>query len=670
MKRPVSPRPAATQRHFAIRRWLLLGAFGVAGAAVLGRAFHLQAVEHEKWAAEALAQQQERVPLPARRGAVYDRDGEPLALSHETFRVSVAPGELRDRRAARDLLVDILSLSRREAERATDTERRWVVLAGRFSAEQRERIGRVAGIYFERNLERLYPRGQVGRELIGVVTRDGRALGGVEQQFDDLLRGRHGYSVVRRDALGRTQPALSLPVVPPVDGADVHLTIDLDLQEIADDALRSAVARANASGGDLLLLDAHTGEILAAASRRGTRGRSLTAITEPYEPGSTLKPLFAAALLAERRATRHDSIFAENGRWQLPGRTISDTHAMQWASLEEVIRESSNIGIVKFVNRLSPGEQYRYLRDFGFGTPTGVDYPSESAGRLRRPSDWSRMSPASLAMGYEIGVTPLQLAAAYGALANGGMLVEPYLLREIRDPTGRVLERREPRALRRVLPEEVARQMTEMLASVVADGTATRASVDNFGVAGKTGTSRRTGANGRYIGGSYTGSFVGYFPASDPQIVILVKIDEPRGDYYGGLTAAPVTRETLQGILASRSPSLDLGRFVANRPLAAAGGSALLATTAPAPAPARSPEAVPHIVEVSEAAPEEVEMVERPSTSVPELTGLPLREAARRAHAAGFLVRLNGSGNVERTLPEGGRNALAGDTLLIVGERR
>src|SRR5690606_7416407 len=177
------------------------------------RAFQLQALEHERWAQEALDQQQQRVPVPARRGAVYDRDGVPLALSHETYRVSTAPGELRDRKAARDLLVKELGVARGTAERATDPERRWVVLPGRFSVEQRERVGRVAGIYFERDLERFYPQGDVGRELIGVVTRDGRALGGVEQQFDEWLRGGHGYSVLRRDAQGRTHPSLSLPVV-------------------------------------------------------------------------------------------------------------------------------------------------------------------------------------------------------------------------------------------------------------------------------------------------------------------------------------------------------------------------------------------------------------------------------------------------------------------------
>lgn len=657
--------PPAGWPRFRVRRWLLLGAFILAAGAVLGRAFQLQALEHEKWAVEALEQQQERVPLPARRGAVYDRDGVPLALSYETYRVSVAPRELRDPDAAGELLVEALGITRRTAERATDPEKRWVVLPGRYSAEQRQQVGRVSGIYFERDLERFYPQGQVGRELIGVVTRDGRALGGVEQYFDEVLRGGHGYSVVRRDARGRTHPSLSLPVVPPSDGSDVHLTIDLDLQEIADDALRSAIDRANASGGDLILLDVHTGEILAAASRRDGRARNLTAITEPYEPGSTLKPLFAAALLAEGRAGRNDSVYAEDGRWVLPGRTISDTHAMQWVSLQEVIRESSNIGIVKFTTRLTPGEQYRYLRDYGFGTPTGVSYPSESSGRLRKPENWSKLSPASLAMGYEIAVTPLQLAVAYATLANGGVVMEPHLLKEVRDAEGGLVMRREARLLRRLLPEQVTEQVTAMLASVVEYGTATRASLENIGVAGKTGTSRRTGPNGRYIAGSYTASFVGYFPVRDPQIVILVKIDEPRGDYYGGLTAAPVTRETLQGILASRSSAVDLARLVAATPLAATGGRPL----APGAAPADEPAEPAHVFDLT-ALPEVPPDTSAATLRVPPLAGLSLREAARRSHAAGLLVRVTGSGPVERTEPEAGETLAAGDTLRLVGRDR
>jgi cell division protein FtsI (penicillin-binding protein 3) len=357
-------------------------------------------------------------------------------------------------------------------------------------------------------------------------------------------------------------------------------------------------------------------------------------------------------------------VFGENGRWQSGTRTITDSHAGGWMSLADVIRESSNIGIVKFGARLRPGEQYRYLRDFGFGTPTGVEFPAESNGRLRRPAEWSRLSQASLAMGYELSVTPLQVAAAYGALANGGVLMEPHLLGAVR-AGGRVVEEREPRALRRVVPEAVARAITPMLVAVVEDGTATHASLQTFRVAGKTGTARRTGAGGRYEAGSYTSSFAGYFPADDPQLVIFVKIDQPRGEYYGGLTAAPVTRETLQGILAARGSALDGQSLLATRLPTAAPAGPRRAPSAPAQA---GPEGT--YVFLLEGGTPAAQAPARREVSVPALAGLTLRDAARRAHAAGLRVRLRGGGRVASTEPGAGAALLAGDTLLLVGSDR
>lgn len=646
-----------------VRRKLLLGGFVLAAALVLGRAFQLQALEHERWAQAAEDQHRERVPLPARRGTIYDRDGVALALSHETYRVSVAPRELRDRKEATRLLSEALGVSRARASRSTDPERQWVVLPGRFTAEQRREVGDVRGIYFERRLERFYPQGEVGRELIGFVAADGRALGGVEQQFNGLLSGEPGYSVLRRDARGKAQPTISLPVAPPTDGADVFLTIDFDLQEIADGALREALRNTGASGGDLLILDPHTGEILAAVSRRGGRARSLAAITEPYEPGSTLKPLVAAALLSEGRARLGDVVDGEGGVWRDPnGRTITDSHPGGQMTLHEVLVESSNIGIVKFASRLSPGTQYEYLRDFGFGTATGVEYPAEAAGRLRRPARWSRLSPASLSMGYEISVTPLQLATAYGALANGGVLMEPFLVSRVVGPGERVLREREPRPLRRVISTEVASQITDVLVDVVEQGTATQAALANFAVAGKTGTARRTGADGRYESGAYTATFASYFPAHDPQVVILVKLDRPQGSYYGGSTAAPVTRETLQGILAARSSAVDARSLLTAAP----------ATPAPAPAarggsgPSRVGPEGTYVFLLDEGVPQP--KARHSAVAVPPLSGMPLRDAARRAHALGLHVRLQGSGVVSRTLPEAGQSAAPGDTVLLVGE--
>lgn len=646
---------------------MLLLAFGLAGAAILSRAFQLQAVEADRWTAAALDQQRERVPLAARRGAIYDRDGVALALSHETYRISIAPREVRDRAALSAALRDVLGLSEERVRRYTDPSRRWAVVAGRFSAEQRKALGDVRGVYYERRLERFYPQGQVGRELIGVVTADGRALGGIEQQLDAMLSGEPGYSVLRRDARGDAAPALSLPVVPAQDGADVHLTIDFDLQEIADAALRDAVRTTGSQGGDILILDPRTGEILAAVSQR-RNSTTLAAITEPYEPGSTLKPFMVAALLAERRAALTDVVDGEEGRWRDPnGRQITDSHVSEEMTLREALIYSSNIGIVKFATRLPAGMQYQYLRDFGFGTPTGIAYPSEASGVLRRPAQWSAYSAASLAMGYEVSVTPLQLGAAYGALANDGVLMEPFMVGEVRSAAGETVHRRLPRPLRRVVPGAVASAVTEVLVEVVEQGTAKQASLASFSVAGKTGTARRTGANGRYEAGAYTSTFVSYFPAEDPQIVILVKLDRPTGDYYGGLTAAPVTRETLQGILATRTSALDGGTLLATR----AAVDTPLPLAEPQPARRAAAEEVPdgrgeHVVDLEDGG-TGLEGRRAEPAVVPELDGLLLREAALRAHAAGLHVRLSGSGRVARTRPAAGAALVPGDTLLLIG---
>ncbi|SOD02566.1 cell division protein FtsI (penicillin-binding protein 3) [bacterium JGI 053] len=645
------------------RRSGLAVALGLTALLIVGRAVQLQGFQGDRWRAEAERQQQTRVPLPARRGAIYDRDGVALALTRETFAVSVAPREVRDRDDAVLRLIRALGLPRAEARKATDPRRAWVVLPGRFTVEQRRGLGELRGFYVERRLERFYPQGDVGREVLGGVSADGRAMGGIEQAMDSLLRGTDGFSVLRRDAHGRKEATLSLPALPPRDGDDVVLSIDFDLQEIADAALAEQVRATHAAGGDLILTDPRTGEILAAVSRR-PGSHELSAFIEPYEPGSTLKPFFVAGLLANGRAALTDRIFAENGSWTMPeGRTVTDVHPYEWLTLRDGLRVSSNITMAKFSSKLPPAEQYGALRDFGFGTATGVEYPVEASGRLARPARWSPVTPASLAMGYEVSVTPLQMAMAYGAIANGGMLMEPRLVREVRAEGG-TIERRAPRPVRRAIPAQVAAALRDVLVDVVADGTGTHASLATFEVAGKTGTSRRTGAGGRYIDGEYNSTFVGFFPAQSPQLVIYVKLDRPQGDYYGGLTAAPVTRATLQAILAARSPTLDRRALLGSRthpePTPAA-----LAAAADAPA-AEGREGT--YVFLDDRAPAARPRPDAGPVPVPALAGLALRDGARRLHALGFHVRLQGGGTVKGTLPAAGAILARGDTLTLVGE--
>ncbi|HEX2191164.1 MAG TPA: penicillin-binding transpeptidase domain-containing protein, partial [Longimicrobiaceae bacterium] len=455
----------------------------------------------------------------------------------------------------------------------------------------------------------------------------------------------------------------SLPVVPPRDGADVYLTLDFDLQEIADGALRQALRSTGAAGGDLLVADPRTGEILAAVSRRPGGARTLAGFTEPYEPGSTFKPFFVASLMAQGRVSLEETVHAEDGRWADPtGRVFNDVHRMGVVTVREALRESSNIAMAKLSPRLRPTEQYGYLRDFGFGTPTGVEYPSEAGGRLRRPTGWSRLTQASLAIGYEVAVTPLQMVMAYGALANGGVLMEPRLVREVRDTGGATLRSWEPRAVRRVLPSRVTEELREVLMAVVEDGTATRAALTTFDVAGKTGTARLTGASGRYEAGSYAATFAGFFPARDPQLAIFVKLNRPQGEYYGGAIAAPVTRDLLQAILATRSSALDGASLVATRRpgtmLATAAGGARI------PPPEGSDGT--YVFDLAEGVPDAPADLRR-EVAVPALGGLPLRDAVRRAHSLGLHVRLRGSGRVEATEPGSGTRLAAGDTVVLVG---
>jgi cell division protein FtsI (penicillin-binding protein 3) len=643
------------------RRLVLTVSLAVAALAVVGRAVQLQALEGEAWQAIALRQHEARAAVPAQRGNILDRHGRTLAMSRESFRVGVAPRELRDPAAVQVQLASALSLSEPAATRLVDRDRPWVTVPGRFSARHRRALETVQGVYFEPTFERFLPHGEIAREIIGFTTAEGDALGGVEQQLDHLLRGVEGESLLRRRE-GRRRSLVSLSLAPPRAGADVVLTIDAGLQELAHGALREAIRSAGATGGDLLITDPHTGEILAAASLRQGGGRHLGAATDPFEPGSTLKPFLVAALLEEERVALSDSVDGEQGLWRDErGRVIRDVSRRGKMTFAESIEVSSNIALVKLMPRLSAEEQYAYLRAFGFGTATGVAYPSEAPGRLANPSRWSAYTSASLAMGYEILVTPLQLAMAYGALANGGVMMEPRLVREVRDAAGRPVFSNEPRPVRRVVRPETAAEISAVLASAVEEGTATQAALRTFAVAGKTGTARRTTAGGGYAQGSYTATFAGYFPADDPQLTILVKVDEPQGAYFGGAVAAPVSQATLQAILAAREPAVDRGRLLATRP--AAGPPVHALATQEESTPPRRGSVVFDLRE----GPPRVFAGEEGSV-VPDLSGTTVRDAAHALHRAGWHVRLQGGGVAAGTDPAPGTRVMRGDTILLRGD--
>lgn len=623
-------------------------------AALVLRAGQVQLVEGRRHAATAAAQRTERIVLEARRGTLSDRHGTALALTQETYHVGIAPNELRDPRGDAALFARQLRVPARELDRAL--QRRYAWFSGPYTARDVQPLRAVRGVHLEPVLRRFYPSAEFARAVIGRVGDGGLGASGLERLLDSLLAGTPGAAVVLKDRAGREYESPARLIARPIPGHDVVLTLDAELQEIAQRALDDALDRMNAEGGDVVMLDPVTGEALAIASRRRDGSARPSAFTETFEPGSLAKIFAAAALISLNRVRPNERVSGEGGRYRLPDRLVTDEHPLPSLTLADAIRVSSNIGLIKFAARLRPDEQYTMLRAFGFGTPTGIEFPAESPGRLRPPSEWTRPSSASLAIGYELAVTPLQLAAAYGAIANDGVLLQPTLIREVRNPSGAVLYRHRPEPVRRAVTPEVAARLRDLLRGVVeAGGTGERAALANFQLAAKTGTARRV-VGGRYAPGQYTASFAALFPADDPQLVVVMKIDNPqKGSYFAAQTAAPVTRSMLEQALAARTVALDRARLSNVAPTAER-------------APLDEPDGlVPYVVSLPYA-PDSAQA--QPARNVPDVTGRSLRDAARMLHRRGFRVVVKGWGVVQHTWPAARESAAAGSTVTLFAEPR
>lgn len=648
-------------KNLRIRRRFLLVTWLLVAAVLIARAVEVQLVERAAWAAEALAQHETSKVVPAARGRILDRNGVELAVSHMRAAVGIAPREIMDRELVVAALVEHLGVRTATARRVSGGTDTWNVVPGRYSMTQVEGLRGLKGVYVEDEPSRLYPRDGLARGLLGVV-QDGVGMGGIEQSMDSVLAGQTGREIVVRDSRGREVPGQVVVVQPPVAGRDVVLTIDQDLQAIAEEMLSAAIDSTGARGGDLVITDPVTGEILALTSVVDGSNAALSAVNTTYEPGSTIKPFTAAALLRHRVAELSDSVDTEDGSWWIHGRTISDIGGGGWLTLRDVIRESSNVGMAKFAGLMSRGQQYTTLRDFGFGTPTGVPLPGEASGVLRRPEQWSLLSNHSLSYGYELAVTPLQMAMAFGALANDGLLMEPILIREVRDHDGTPVRYGRPRPVRHAVPPPVTEALTPVLVNVVEEGTGTRARMSSFRLAGKSGTTRAIGAGGRYEHkqGAYYASFGASFPADDPQLLVFVRLDRPQGDYYGGQTAAPVARATIESLLAARQAPIDRG--------------ALALAARHVPPPSSPAPLVRFAAAIGDATPDPWPAAADPQSrgagsarmTVPLLEGASIRVALRRLHKLGLRVRLEGGGVVRATVPGAGAGIVPGDTVRVL----
>lgn len=509
----------------------------------------------------ALVEQGERqaesfVTIPAVRGAILDRAGRTLAASAARYEVALDPtapgfadveeafyerfGRLTGRSAAQ--------VRRQVSERAS---RQYVLLHRRLGEVQKEELDTwgVPGLILTPGFERRYTYDRTGAHVLGHVDTDLRGTAGLELRYDDVLRGEPGRQAVQRDRRGYIKALVGGTVVEPKHGESLVLTLDLVLQSILQEELVRGVAAAEAAWGTAVALDPKTGAILAMANAPdydpnrpdafSTAARRNHAVTDQIEPGSTFKLVTAVAALEAGVVAPEDSIETGQGYAVFGGRPMRDSHAYGTITFAEAIAKSSNIALAKTAQQLGPGTLYRTARALGFGQPTWVDLPGEAGGTLRRPEAWSGTTQTSLGIGYAVNVTALQVATAYAALANGGLLVQPYLVAERRDVTGRTVWTAPQDSVRRAFTPETAEQLRPVFEQVVAEGgTAPQAAVEGMRVAGKTGTARLATAGG--YTNIYRASFVGMFPADDPEVVLLILMHHPKNGRYGGTVSAPV----------------------------------------------------------------------------------------------------------------------------------
>ena len=554
----------------------LLAGLVVLTAAVLGlRLFQIQVLRHDRYRELAGRQWEKKVRLPALRGNLYDRRGTPLAVSALTTRVTCDPQCLRalpdaERRDLLDAVAPVLGRSPRALARAVArvTGRYLVLHEGLVLAlDERRLLERSGLIHLERRAERLYPLGATGAPLVGFVNAEGQGVAGLEAGLQEALAGRPGLALVPKDGRGRSLLGSGRRLLaPPRQGDDVLLTIDHKVQALADAELARAAIAAGARAGSAVVLDPATGDILALASwpspeRRGAYRPAewqLLPVQAAYEPGSTFKALSAIPLLERGGLDLDDAADAEGGRACIEGIWIRDDRPHEGRlSFRDAFVRSSNICFAKFAARITDQELFRAFQDLGLGNPCGLVLPGEEGGVLRKPCEWSGRSRMTLVFGQELSATPLQITAAFGALANDGRLVRPRLVRARRDRAGGRLAATEPVALRRVCRASTARCILDLMGEVVERGTGERAAVPGLRVGGKTGTAQKF-EDGRLKQGAYLASFVGVAPLARPRLVVGVFLDEPDDEHcHGGQSAAPAFARIVEGIAVATDYLLD-----------------------------------------------------------------------------------------------------------------
>jgi cell division protein FtsI/penicillin-binding protein 2 len=523
------------------------------------RLIDVQIVQHEAYTALAAEKHTYKRPIYARRGIIRDANNEPLADNVPVKRVIADGSHIKDPVALAAAIANLLEMDSRELADKLSTKSKYVVIKPQITEETAAKISEVLrnsnfrGIEFEQDFDRSYPNGTMLSQIIGFVDHEHKGTMGIERSMQDVLQGTNGYRYIEHDRKGRELVLYRGLEADAKDGCDIKLTINLSLQNILESELTAACAEFRPQNATAIMMRPQTGEVLAMASRptfdvndpgeakpEQMMNRSVVYM---YEPGSTFKIVTTSAVLEEKLVTPDTTIFCENGHFQYAGRILRDAEPMGVLTVHQVLQHSSNIGVAKLALQLGETKLYEYIRRFGFGQKTGIPLSGEISGMVNPPHRWSKLEITRIPMGQSIAVTPIQIISAMSCIANGGKLMKPTIISQITDKDGRPVATFTPEVVRQVVSAETSKKIISALKDVVGAGTAKKAAVAGFQVAGKTGTAQKVDPKGGYMQGHYVASFVGFLPADDPKFAVLVLLDDPirkEGIAYGGEVAAPV----------------------------------------------------------------------------------------------------------------------------------
>jgi len=522
---------------------------------IIGRAVHLQVIQSKMLSKKADMQNRKPLVNAGKRGSIYDSTMSKLAMSLETVSIGVLPNRIKDKKQIAKVISNTLQMKYSGVLKKLNSGKNYIWLGRQIPMSKANLLKRkrIEGLDFSTNYDRLYPHKTLAAQVIGFTGTDGKGLEGIEYRYNNTLNGTTTKQLVQKDGKGRrlyNEDGNNNTL----NGNNIVLTIDQTVQSITENALQEAVINHQAKSGMAMVMNPNTGEVKAIAhfpvlnpntfskyDRQTWRNR---AITDPFEPGSTLKIFLAAAALENNYSTPDSIFYCENGTYKVDKDIIHDTHPYEWLSLSQIIRYSSNIGVTKVSEQIGKRTLYNTLSSFGFGKKTEIECPGETSGIMSHYLRWSRIDTSAIAFGQGISVSAIQLLTAASSIANGGLLMKPYIVKEVRDENGVVIKKTLPTTIKRVVSEKTANSIRKMMSDVVnRDGTGTNAALENYTVSGKTGTAQKTDHTGNYSKKTYTGSFLGFAPADKPEITVLVIVDEPKENYYGGVVAAPAFRK-------------------------------------------------------------------------------------------------------------------------------